>query len=132
MFRTIWRDYQVLLVLTGYALFAFGGWGGLIYVALSSRGEFAQLREERDATLRDYARFSKTAGDLTEVETKLSRAKAEYVRTSQALADAKQKLNAVQDDLATARRPDPLADLISQTGSVRPQPPKPPPRKITN
>ena len=133
MFRTVWRGYGDFVVLAGLAVFAFGGWGALVYSAVTSRSEIAQLREQRDAALGESAKLSKSAGGSNEVAVKLARAKAEYDRTVLASAEARQKLAAALQELAAApKRPDPLADLISQTGSVRPLPPKPPARKVAN
>ena len=132
MFRTLWRDYAHFVILGGIAVFAFGGWGGLAYSAMSSRSEIAELRAERDKAVADFAQLSKSAGELGEVSAKLARAKAEFDRTALAWADVRQKLAAAQPEQASAKRADPLANLISETGSVRPQPPKAPARKVTN
>jgi hypothetical protein len=133
MFRKLWRDYGPLMFLVSLALFAFGGWAGLVYSAVSSNSEIAQLRGERDSAVRDYALLSKSAGELNEITGKVARAKAELDRTAQAWAEARQKLAAVQQDLTTPqKRPDPLADLISQTGTVPRQQPKPLARKVAN
>ena len=87
MFRTVWRDYGDFVVLAGLAVFAFGGWGALVYSAVTSRSEIAQLREQRDAALGETAKLSNSAGDVDEVAVKLARAKAEYDRTVLASAE---------------------------------------------
>ena len=128
MFMSVWRYRRPILVFGAIAIVVFGGWIGFVYSVVSSGNEIAQLRTERDAAVADYARLTKSSGELTEVTGKLSRAKAEYDRVAMAWADAKQKLAVAQQELAAARRPDARIDSISHTGSV-PQPPKSPARK---
>jgi hypothetical protein len=127
------RDYRAFLILGALALAVFGGWVGLAYSVVSSRTEIAGLRAERDAAAAEHERLATSAGELRQVEAKLASARAEYARVAQAWAEAKAKAATAQQDLAAVtKRLEQAGERVSQTGSVRPEPPKAPARKPAN
>ena len=127
------RAEKPFLIGCALAALAVTGWTGFAYAALSSRQQVTELRAERDDAATRLRRLEESAGDLGQVEAKLSAARIEYSRTVQGWAEAKAKLGATHQELAAlSKRLDQARDrAITQTGSVRPAEPaaKAPARK---
>jgi uncharacterized coiled-coil protein SlyX len=121
------RPFQIGCAL---GLAALIGWGGFIYTAFSSRHELSAVRAELNEALANHERLQQTAGDLSHVQAKLSATRLEYGRTVQAWAETRARTEAAQQELATlTKRLDQARDRVSQTGSIRSEPPKAPARK---
>jgi tRNA C32,U32 (ribose-2'-O)-methylase TrmJ len=112
------------------AIAAIAGWSGFIYSVLSSGQQVKALTAERDAALASHQQLQEAAGKLSDIEAKLGTARVEYGRVVQGWAEARGRLGAAQQELAVlTKRLDQAKDRVSQTGSIRSEPPKAPARK---
>jgi len=112
------------------ALAAFAGWSGFAYSAMSSGQQVTALAAERDAAVATYQQIQEAAGNLKEVEAKLGSARVEHSQVVQGWADTRGKIGAAQQELTVlTKRLDQARDRVSQTSSIRAEPPKPPARK---
>jgi zinc resistance-associated protein len=86
---------------------------------------------ERDAAFAQRDRLQESAGELAQVEARLSSARVEYSRVVQGWAEAKARAGVVKQELATlSKRLDQAKDRVSQTGSIRQaEPPQRPAQK---
>src|SRR5688572_24029722 len=111
------------------AVAALTGWGSFAYSAVSSGQQVKALTEERDAALANYQQLQEAGGKLIEIDGKLGSARIEYNRVVQGWANARDRVEAIQQQLAAlTKRLDQARDQVSQTGSIRPAP-KTPARK---
>jgi zinc resistance-associated protein len=121
------RSIQISFALTVAAV---AGWSGFAYSSLSSGEQVTALAAERDAAVANYQQLQEAADNLKELEAKLDSARVEHSRNVQAWTEARSRLGATQQELAVlTKRLDQAKDRVSQTGSIRAEPPKPPARK---
>jgi hypothetical protein len=112
------------------ALAAVAGWSGFAYSEWSSGQQVTVLTAEREAAVADRRKPQEAVDSLKEVEAKLGAARIEHSRVAQEWTETTGKLGAAQQELAVlSKRLDQARDRVSQTGSTRPEPPKPPARK---
>jgi septal ring factor EnvC (AmiA/AmiB activator) len=131
MLELISRTKRSVLIGSALVFAAVVGWGSFAYSALSSQGRVSSVTAERDAALAQRDRLQQAAGELAQVEARLSSARVEYSRVVQGWAEAKARAGVVQQELATlTKRLDQAKDRVSQTGSIRQaEPPQRPARK---
>jgi chromosome segregation ATPase len=131
MLELISRTKRSVLIASALAFAAVLGWGSLAYSAFTSQGQVNSVTAERDAALAQRDRLQESAGELAQVEARLSSARVEYSRVVQGWAEAKARAGVVQQELATlTKRLDQAKDRVSQTGSIRQaEPPQRPARK---
>jgi hypothetical protein len=101
MLELIWRTKRSVLIGSALAFAAVLGWGSFAYSAFASQGQVNSLTAERDAALAQRDRLQESAGELTQVEARLSSARIEYGRVVQGWAEAKARAGVVQQELAT-------------------------------
>ena len=124
------RTERSLLIGSALALATLAGWGSFAYSALSTSRKIDAITGERDAALAQLQQVQETFGKLSEMETKLGSARIEYSRVVQCWADTRGKLGQAQQQLAAlTKRLEQARDQVSQTGSIRAEPPKAPARK---
>ena len=124
------RTERSLLIGSALALATLAGWGSFAYSALSTSRKIDAITGERDAALAQLQQVQETFGKLSEMETKLGSARIEYSRVVQGWADTHGKLGQAQQQLAAlTKRLEQARDQVSQTGSIRTEPPKAPARK---
>ena len=105
------------------------GWSGFAYSSWSSDQQVTALTAERDAAVGSYQQLQGAADSLKEVEAKLGSARIEHSKVVQEWTETRGKLAVLQTELAVlTRRLDQAKDRVSQTGSTRAEPPKPPAR----
>jgi uncharacterized phage infection (PIP) family protein YhgE len=112
-----------VLIGSALAIAALSGWGGFAYTTVSSGTQISAVTAERDAAKAKLQQLEAKAGDLAQVEGKLSAARVEYSQAVQAWAEARARLGAAQQE-AAAKRAAPVRD-VSQTASItKPEQPK--------
>ena len=113
----ILRADRPLLLACGLGFAAVIGWGGFAYSAWSSRQlsrEVVAVTAQRDAALEKHQRLERSAGELAQVEGRLTAAKAEFDKSARMWAAAQQELSTLNKRLNEARL------RVSQTGSIKP------------
>ncbi len=123
MLHLFLRAERSLLIGCALGIGALVGWSGFAYSSWSSRhlaGQVGTLTAERDAAIAKHQRLTEAAGELSQVEAKLSATRVEYSRAVQAWAETKGRLGAAQQELAgLSKRLDQARDRVAQTGSLR-------------
>jgi uncharacterized protein HemX len=118
----ILRADRPLLLACGLGLAAVIGWGSFGYSAWSSRQlsrELVAATAQRDGAIDKHQRLERSAGELAQVEGKLTTAKAEFDKAARMWAAAQQELATLNKRLDQAR------ERVAQTGSIKqPEPPK--------
>jgi hypothetical protein len=107
------------------------GWGSFLCSDLDWREQVSGLKSERDAMIAKYQIHKEITGELEQIEKRIALARIEYDRTALALAEARAKSGAVQQELAAlTSRLDQTKDRVSQTGGIRSaEPPRRPAQK---
>src|SRR5215216_3822077 len=123
------RLQRPFLIYCGLALAAIIGWSSFAYSAWSARQlsrEVRTLTNERNEARAKHDQLQKSAGDVKQLEAKLSSARAEYSRAVEGWAQTRAKNERAQQELAAlTKRIEQAKDGVSQTGSVpQTQPPK--------
>jgi septal ring factor EnvC (AmiA/AmiB activator) len=120
MFASLTRAERAFLLL---ALTAFLGWSSSAYFAWSSRSlahQVSSLAADYKSINAKYEALQSTAGELNALEAKLSAARMDYGRVSQASAETKRTISAAQQELASlTKRLEHTRDRASQTEGVR-------------
>jgi hypothetical protein len=110
------------LLACGLGFAAVIGWGSFGYSAWSSRQlthHLGAITEQRDEALAKFQRLERSAGELSQVEAKLSAARADFDKAARMWAAAQHELAALNKRLDQAR------ERVSQTGSIKqPEPAK--------
>jgi biopolymer transport protein ExbB/TolQ len=108
------------LIYCGLGLAAIIGWSSFAYATWSARQLSRQLTSERNEARAKRDELQKGAGDLKQIEAKLSAARAEYSRAVEGWAQTRAKNDKAQLELAAlAKRLEQAQDRVSQTGSIR-------------
>jgi len=123
------RLQRPFLIYCGLGLAAIIGWSSFAYSAWSARQlsrEVRTLTNERNEARAKHDQLQKSAGDVKQLEAKLSSARAEYSRAVEGWAQTRAKNERAQQELAAlTKRIEQAKDGVSQTGSIRQtQPPK--------
>src|SRR5215203_1237890 len=117
------------LIYCGLGLAAIIGWSSFAYSTWSARQLSRQVRTlttERNEARAKHDQLQRSAGDLKQLEAKLSSVRAEYSRAVEGWAQTRAKNDRAQQELAAlTKRIEQAKDGVSQTGSIRqPQAPK--------
>jgi seryl-tRNA synthetase len=99
---------------------ALAGWGSFAYALLSAQGQVRELRTERDQAKAERDQLKQAVGDLSQVNSKLMSARAEYTKTVEAWAQARAQLGKTSLELSVlAKRLDQERERVTQTGSIK-------------
>jgi len=117
------RLQRPFLIYCGLGLAAIIGWSSFAYSTWSARQLTRQvsiLTNERNEARAKHDQLQKSAGDLKQLEAKLSSVRAEYSRAVEGWAQTRAKNDRAQQELAAlTKRIEQAKDGVSQTGSIR-------------
>ena len=106
------------------AFAAFLGWSSCAYFAWSSHSlaeQVTTLSADQKAAITKLEALQSAAGEVGQAEAKLSAARMEYSRVTQASTETKSAITAAQQELATlTKRLEQAKDRAAPTGSIRP------------
>lgn len=130
MYQRVLTAIHSNLIGSSLAAAALLGITGLGYATVSANHRAGAMATERDTAVAELQQLQASAGQLSQIETKIGSARVEYGRVIQAWSDAKDKLGAAQQSLGQmAKRQEQALDRVNQTGSIKPsEPPKRPAR----
>lgn len=130
MYQRVLTAIHANLIGSSLAATALLGIAGLGYATVSANHRASAMTAERDGAVAELQQLQASAGQLSQIETKIGSARVEYGRVVQAWSDAKDRLASTQQSLGQmAKRQEQALDRVNQTGSIKPsEPPKRPAR----
>ncbi len=130
MYRRVLTAIHANLIGSSLAMAGLLGVAGLGYATVSANHRAGAMAAERDSAVTELQQLQASAGQLSQIESKIGSARVEYTRVIQAWSDAKDRLASTQQSLGQmAKRQEQALDRVNQTGSIKSsEPPKRPAR----